>query len=95
VTPTDALREIFELSKKMLAAAKSYQWEELQQFELKEQALAAQIKAAPGQNQLHTNESRHLIQAILNNHEAIYSIAQPMLDDMKILLDALAAPPEK
>lgn len=95
MTSADALREIFELSEKMLAAARSYQWEELQRLELEEQALAAQLQTASRQSPLDTSESRRLIQATLNNHDAIYAIAQPMLDDVKILLDALAAPTGK
>lgn len=79
----------------MLVAAKSYHWEELQKLEVEEHALAAQIQATLRPNQLDTNESRHLIQVILNNHNAIYSIAQPILEDVKILLDALAAPTGK
>lgn len=95
MTSVDILREIFALSEKMVVAAKSYHWEELQRLVLEEQVLSAKLPAAPHQNKINTDEARRLIIATQNNHDTIYLIAQPLLDDVKILLDALAAPTGK
>lgn len=80
------LHTISEISEKMLAATRSSQWDDLLALEARERELIGHFRSLTGS--IDREISRQLIRSILNNHSAIMALAQPLHQDLKVLLEA-------
>lgn len=89
----DSLKKIVQLSEEMLVAARSYRWNEVVTIEARESQLIGEIALQSALFTSDVDDIRNAIQLILNNHTAISAIAEPLHQDLRILLESFPEPP--
>lgn len=82
------LQAALTVAESMLQLAQDYQWDALAEKEKEERALCAQIQAITPSSTAPSATETQLAREIIALHGRILEIAEPMHEDLRILLQA-------